>query len=103
MNQLDLPVAICRLIEPKLALIDCHCAITGSRVYGGGTGKNDIDIVIYPHAGRDGRVAQEDDVIFAALAEVFGDKLTFDANITYTHTVFKLNYLDHKVGFLLVP
>lgn len=41
-------VELAQKIEPKLAEIGCHVALTGGCLYRGGSDK-DIDFLIYPH------------------------------------------------------
>lgn len=102
MNQLIDAVEICTKLEPFLREVKYHCGITGSRVYGLSKGKNDIDIVLYPHAGDDGRVAIEPEVMEVVLKELFPD-IRYDQKAIYTHIVFKTSYNGTPVDFLFLP
>jgi hypothetical protein len=57
-------VALIRLMEPLVAAIGYHTALTGSVLYTGGSDK-DTDIIIYPH---DPKHPREDQEIMTALA-----------------------------------
>lgn len=93
---------LCQATEPLLRTIGCHCALTGSTLYGQGT-KYDIDIVIYPHAAADGRVGKETVVILDALRSVLPNIHEHRGVETYTHTVLKSQWQNINVDFLLIP
>lgn len=51
-------VALIRLIEPVVAELGYHCALTGSVLFKGGSEK-DTDIILYPHDPKEKRDALE--------------------------------------------
>jgi hypothetical protein len=90
-------VAIVQRIEPKLAAIGYHTALTGGCLYNGGSEK-DVDIIVYPH---DPSKLQLDETLQTVFAETgFIDR--YEASPDYVNRrVWIYGYEGVRVDFFM--